>query len=449
MNVSMASFPRFALTVLLAGYGFAQNQDTAKADAETKPLPLPISRGDISSRPDAGQPVYHNMPAPTGPMMIPTSTENPGGGADPTVVPGAAEPVPDVVDFGTRAAAATPRAFPQSMNVRLVLDFGTSTGFATGTLIDPYHVLTAGHCVHTGGSTGVWARSIQVIPGYDNGARPYGTARMTTAMSYVGWTRDRDFGYDLGVIRLDRPIGAITGYFGYGYSTNWSFYNTSTWWLHGYPGEAPFYGHIMTQQSGWFDTETNGDKELRFRYPSVGGQSGSGAYKFVNNARSVHAVLSHGEWNWFYGWDTDCTRITAARFVDVFNFVFFATPFTTDLTPCSLRSASTTLRRGSATPTVDFLLHNNSHLAFNGNVNIRLSLSSDSVVNAADAVVGTTSRAVSLGTKGSTRLTMPAITVPTTLTAGTYYLGVVITNADANPANNVIMSDETIRVTVL
>ncbi|TFE33163.1 hypothetical protein E0F15_06265 [Frankia sp. B2] len=58
-------------------------------------------------------------------------------------------------------------------------------------------VVTAGHCVH-GGSGEQFARNVIFIPGFDNGAMPYGiwTARRLTVTS--GWARQDDFDVDTG-----------------------------------------------------------------------------------------------------------------------------------------------------------------------------------------------------------------------------------------------------------
>lgn len=137
-------------------------------------------------------------------------------------------------------SAATSDNFPYRMNCRLRMTFpGTaSTMGGSGSLIDPYHVITAGHCVYDG-SLGGWANTISAIPAYDDDRSdpsPFGSANWTGGyLLWTNWTVSGNWSHDIAVIELDRPIGASTSWFGYGYSSSCSTYKSRTWYSGSYP----------------------------------------------------------------------------------------------------------------------------------------------------------------------------------------------------------------------
>jgi V8-like Glu-specific endopeptidase len=86
---------------------------------------------------------------------------------------------------------------------------------ATGVLISPWHVLTAGHCVYDRRHGG-WAEDITFDASRCEERRPYPTARAIAVFSPLEWTRGSggDKEYDIAVIVLDRAIGISTGWCG-------------------------------------------------------------------------------------------------------------------------------------------------------------------------------------------------------------------------------------------
>jgi V8-like Glu-specific endopeptidase len=104
--------------------------------------------------------------------------------------------------------------------ITLRSDDGTLAG-GTGALIDPYHILTAGHLVYDKPSGG-WAqtKSIDVSLGQKGTDRYYGTAKATQIRSFKAWTDQGNPNYDMALITLDRNIGNFTGWFGYGAVSN-------------------------------------------------------------------------------------------------------------------------------------------------------------------------------------------------------------------------------------
>jgi V8-like Glu-specific endopeptidase len=60
-------------------------------------------------------------------------------------------------------------------------------------------VVTAGHCVHTGGSGGQWMQNWAFHPGYQFGTGPAGIFPLFQAWSNSGWTGSGNLGYDYAI----------------------------------------------------------------------------------------------------------------------------------------------------------------------------------------------------------------------------------------------------------
>ena len=106
-----------------------------------------------------------------------------------------------------------PSAFPWRTTVKI--------GGATGILIDPYHVLTAGHIISFSASFG----TTKIIPAYSQNDSPYGYAYPVCVYLLSDYSSTGP--KDLGIIKLDRPLGAIVGWNGYGYNNLDTFFTSS------------------------------------------------------------------------------------------------------------------------------------------------------------------------------------------------------------------------------
>ena len=142
--------------------------------------------------------------------------------------------------------------YPYRMNVQLFMTFSGQSGefVCSGALIDPAHVLTAGKCVYAG-SWG-WATSVRVIPAYDHGAEPFGHANSAQLFTFTQWTNDQYWDWNMGLIQLDRPIGALTGWFGYSVQSD-SYFEGSTFNNFGYPVAASYDQGALYGWSGTLD----------------------------------------------------------------------------------------------------------------------------------------------------------------------------------------------------
>ncbi len=89
-----------------------------------------------------------------------------------------------------------------------------------GMVYRPQDIGDAGHCVCIKGS-GIpgrdgWVRSIQVIPGRNGSAAPYGSVTSSVFWSVKGWVETGDENYDYAAIILPVELGKRTGWFGFG-----------------------------------------------------------------------------------------------------------------------------------------------------------------------------------------------------------------------------------------
>jgi len=201
-------------------------------------------------------------------------------------------------DFPWRAVGKTFIQFPNQSN-----------WVGSGALVDPFHVITAGHVVHDVAEGG-WATQIEFVPGLDGDSAPFSSAWDVNLRSPAGWVDSQDTEFDWGLITLDRNVGATIGWFGYAYETL-DYYPNRTFNLAGYPDE-------LAQGLGLYwaaNTATRAtDNVLYHVIDSTGGQSGAPIWQYLATTDQSQIVAVHT-----YGGTTENsgTRINAPRFADL------------------------------------------------------------------------------------------------------------------------------------
>ncbi|MFN0023752.1 MAG: trypsin-like serine peptidase [Parvularculaceae bacterium] len=160
----------------------------------------------------------------------------------------------------------------------------------TGFFIGPRTVATAGHCVYLH-EQGGWARKVEVSPGSNGAARPYGTATSVNFRSVRGWVSDRRPESDYGCIVL--PAGSFgsrnLGQFGFAAFPP-AVLVACPAVLAGYPGDKPF--AELWGMARKIKTVT--PTQLIYDIDTAGGQSGSGVYIKRNGQRFVVGIHNYG-----------------------------------------------------------------------------------------------------------------------------------------------------------
>lgn len=187
-------------------------------------------------------------------------------------------------------------SYPWRVHASLLITAAdNSQWIGTGWFIGPHTLMTAGHVVFIKGS-GVagrdgWVKRIQVMPGRNGSALPYGSVTSTNFHSVTGWTGSAsgDERYDYGAIVLPSNLGNTTGWLGFGVYADADLLAT-VGNISGYPGDKP----AGTQ---WYDARRIASVDARKVYYDIdtaGGQSGSAVYRIVNGARYAFAVHAYG-----------------------------------------------------------------------------------------------------------------------------------------------------------
>lgn len=178
------------------------------------------------------------------------------------------------------------------------------TGRCSGTAVASRNesvVITAGHCVSTGGLPSRWFRERMVfVPAYRYGQRPFGVfpARwIDTTRQWRGIFGSENF--DVGALVVGRnergqTLGDAVG----GVGIAWNLKATQTFDVHGYPAAEPFDGET---QRVCRDTPFLGHDPVSFATPgplnlavacdTTGGASGGG---WLNAAGKLNGVTSYG-----------------------------------------------------------------------------------------------------------------------------------------------------------
>lgn len=162
----------------------------------------------------------------------------------------------------------------------------SNLGGCTGWFIDEDLLATAGHCVYDPQSKR-WAQWATIYPGRDGKNFPFGYANAVEFYTVTGWAYQGDPYYDYGAIRIERPLGQQTGWFGFRWQK--SSYNNVEVNISGYPGDKP-YG---TQWEHREKIRKSTVHQLHYANDTYNGQSGSPVYMKTHSDCSPCSIAIH------------------------------------------------------------------------------------------------------------------------------------------------------------
>lgn len=313
--------------------------------------------------------------------------------------------------------------YPSSTIVKIVMLYGTDQYVCSGTLIRGNWVLTAGHCLNT---NGVWATAVYVAPSYYSQQIPFGNAKNQNLFTPSNWSVNQSRPSDIGLIQLDRPIGALAGWIGYGSlsnstltSTNSVFHNLS------YPADTPYDGEQMYWKSGYFDDATTSPDIVYNNNGGYGGQSGSSIYyKDANDTRYVTAILTHGDNNKTL---TGNTRINQDKINFISSTIQSNTPPTPDLIPVGTSYTGADIPLGGTLNNATFVVYNDGLTNYQNTMQVKVYLSTDPVINpTTDIYLGlATYNTQNIAPYGVQILSLIGVPIPNTIPIGNYFLGII------------------------
>jgi V8-like Glu-specific endopeptidase len=357
-------------------------------------------------------------------------------------------------------SAVTSSSFPWSAHVRMWFSQSGLNYVCSGTMIDAKHFLTAGHCVHEG-SGGAWSTGVSASPAWDGDDDAFGSANGTNMVSWSSWTTSGSWDGDQAIVRIDRPFGFLTGWFGYGYNDSNSWWSSTTFNTTGWPGSswpgAPdqfYYGYGTWDQVDTYTVEADCPPWTYW----IGGMSGGGVYYIDGGTgnRYAYANNSHG-----WGKGSNITtrfgvcRMTSGKY-DYYLNTYVPGGYSTttqDLVPLDVNAdmGGASIYPGQPLASMDYLVANESlYNPASQSVPVNTYLSTNDNISTADTLIQSHTFTWDFAAKSTVRVgysTPP--TIPSTTSAGTYWVGVILDITDGNTANNDTDGWDAVELTVV
>ncbi|MCG3134115.1 MAG: hypothetical protein HMLKMBBP_01401 [Planctomycetes bacterium] len=200
-----------------------------------------------------------------------------------------------------------PTAYPYAAVCKVFAEFPYGDVLeGSAILVSERHALTAGHVIHDA-ALGGFAERVTVIPAYDFGDAPFGSFEAADVTAFTGWTRDRDFDWDVALLALDGDPGYDTGWLGFGAYADTTLAG-ATVHTAGYPADRDA-GRAMWGASGIAESVLPGQVQFRGALDAARGQSGSGLWLRFSDGRYVAGIVSSETSTW-----NRATRITEPMF---------------------------------------------------------------------------------------------------------------------------------------
>jgi hypothetical protein len=322
----------------------------------------------------------------------------------------------------------------------------------SGTLIDASTLLLAAPSIYDRASNLGWARDVYVFPGWDGAgsiAPPassavfnnYGFARGTFFTVGASWFDDGLYSGAIGAVTLDRAVGAVTGWASY--EAAYTGGNTCRSYPSG-PGCYPA-GTELVARTFAFNPPPQGLTELRwvFNLPAGGcnyiafpGMMGAAVTNSPDSSLFPIAYSVLTDWN--NGNYTSFTPITPGFVSFLDDWVAESRGNSFDLEPLDVNVVGNVVVAGQPVGSASVRIINATNAsAPSRTYTCRVYLSTNADISTGDTLIGTVNFTRSFAAMGSVTLSLPDLAIPSTVSAGDYYLGVILdSTTDGFTANN-------------
>jgi V8-like Glu-specific endopeptidase len=171
-------------------------------------------------------------------------------------------------------------------------------------------VMTAGHCLYRDGQ---YSSNVVFIPGFDEGAMPFGQWTAGVLAPSPQWISDQDFHYDWAFMLMlrdsaGRRLADVTGSQGIA----WNYPMNQHMWVFGYPAQPPYDGQQLWYCLEWTWPDGLNKRNMGMMCTMNGGSSGgpwimggdTPAYAWVNGVTS-YTYGNNALYTSFFGSDVD------------------------------------------------------------------------------------------------------------------------------------------------
>ncbi len=218
-----------------------------------------------------------------------------------------------IIGADNRFRVTPTTTYPYRANV--LIERSTGALHCTGWMVSKDTLLTAGHCVHTGGSSGTWYSGLRFKAGSDGGTAPYGTCLSRGTWALNGWVNSGSTNFDAAIVKLNCTVGNTVGWYGMWWqsaSLNGFFTRVS-----GYPGDK-----AKQQWMSYDQVRATQTEKIYYQNDTIGGMSGSPVWQFRATgaafcgggpcAMAIHTQGTYG--TGLNATNNSGTRITQAKF---------------------------------------------------------------------------------------------------------------------------------------
>jgi hypothetical protein len=261
--------------------------------------------------------------------------------------------------------------------------------------------------------------------------------------SWTSWTNNVDWDYDWGAVVLDRPVGAITGWYGWTYGGACP--PSETYNVGAYPAEfcsgSLHNGQDMYYWAGALDS-CHGNVQMHIDTGSGcttalwGGESGSNIYRISGSSRYVRGIASTSD-RASYGHYVEA-RQPWVDFISTDVIPNYARAGAFNLAALDMNISNTTVMAVTATTGLTHLATNSTNAnPASTTYNYTVRLSSNDFITSSDTNLSSQNYSWDFGPVSSVTLNMAQVTIPENTAPGTYWLGTLYDSAtDGNSGDN-------------